>query len=69
MDKIDIKLLVDCARLTKDGVTRNHFFTLLSTVAKLVPNRILEHILDILTVIGESAVSQVYQTIFWLYLS
>ncbi|KAK8344000.1 hypothetical protein V6Z12_A07G051700 [Gossypium hirsutum] len=59
MDKIDIKLLVDCARLTKDGVTRNHVFTLLSTIAKLVPNRILEHILDILMVIGESAVSQI----------
>ena len=53
-------MLVDCARLAKDGVTRNHVFTLLSLVAKLVPNRILEHILDILTVIGESAVSQVY---------
>ncbi|XWS60132.1 hypothetical protein CRYUN_Cryun07bG0008200 [Craigia yunnanensis] len=59
INKIDIKMLVDCARLTKDGVTRNHVFTLLSSVAKLVPNRILEHILDILTVIGESAVSQV----------
>ncbi|XP_012466889.1 uncharacterized protein At3g06530 isoform X1 [Gossypium raimondii] len=59
MDKIDVKLLVDCARLTTDGVTRNHVFTLLSTISKLVPNRILEHILDILMVIGESAVSQI----------
>ncbi|KAE8710644.1 Ubiquinol-cytochrome C chaperone family protein isoform 1 [Hibiscus syriacus] len=59
VDEIDIKLLVDCASLTKDGATRNHVFTLLSTVAKLVPNRILEHILDILTAIGESAVSQI----------
>ncbi|KAK8636151.1 hypothetical protein V6N13_004859 [Hibiscus sabdariffa] len=59
VDEIDIKLLVDCARLTKDGTTRNHVFTLLSTVAKLVPNRILEHILDILMVIGESALSQI----------
>ncbi|GMI76636.1 hypothetical protein like AT3G06530 [Hibiscus trionum] len=59
VDEIDIKLLVGCARLTKDAVTRNHVFTLLSIVAKLVPNKILEHILDILTVIGESAVSQI----------
>ncbi|XVF49416.1 hypothetical protein PTKIN_Ptkin04bG0010100 [Pterospermum kingtungense] len=59
IDKIDVKMLVDCARLTKDGVTRNHVFTLLSSVAKLVPNRILEHIVDILTVIGESAVLQI----------
>ncbi|XVF08520.1 hypothetical protein REPUB_Repub07fG0010000 [Reevesia pubescens] len=59
INKIDIKMLVDCARLTKDGVTRNHVFALLTLVAKLVPNRILEHILDILAVIGESAVSQI----------
>ncbi|XWS47704.1 hypothetical protein CRYUN_Cryun13aG0007000 [Craigia yunnanensis] len=59
INEIDIKMLVDCARLAKDGVTRNHIFTLLSLVAKLVPNRILEHILDIPTVIGESAVSQI----------
>ncbi|XP_022736221.1 uncharacterized protein At3g06530 isoform X4 [Durio zibethinus] len=59
INKIDVKLLVDCARFTKDGVTRNHVFRLLSSVAKLVPNRILEHILDILVVIGESAVSQI----------
>ncbi|OMO94842.1 hypothetical protein CCACVL1_05773 [Corchorus capsularis] len=58
-NKIDIKMLVDCARLTMDGVTRNHIFALLTSVAKLVPTRILEHILDILTVIGESAVSQI----------
>ncbi|KAK8586579.1 hypothetical protein V6N13_010167 [Hibiscus sabdariffa] len=59
VDEINVKLLVDCARLTSDGVTRNHVFSLLSTVAKLDPNRVLEHILDILTVIGESAVSQI----------
>ncbi|XVE56436.1 hypothetical protein DITRI_Ditri04bG0009000 [Diplodiscus trichospermus] len=59
VNKIDVKMLVECARLTKDRVIRNHVFTLLSLVAKLVPNRILEHILDILTVIGESAVSQI----------
>ncbi|KAL4574909.1 hypothetical protein LXL04_021749 [Taraxacum kok-saghyz] len=54
----DIKLLVDCVRCTDDSETRNHVFLLLSAVAKVVPDRILDHILDILTVICESAVTQ-----------
>lgn len=56
---IDVKMLVDCARATEDGVTRNHVFSLLSPVAKLIPSKILEHILDILTVVGESTVTQI----------
>ncbi|KAJ0017544.1 hypothetical protein Pint_12302 [Pistacia integerrima] len=55
---IDIKLLVECARSANDGVTRNHVFSLLSGIAKVVPDKLLEHILDILAVIGESTVSQ-----------
>ncbi|XP_065871790.1 uncharacterized protein At3g06530 [Euphorbia lathyris] len=58
-NKIDIKLLVKCARVAKDGVTRNHVFSLLSSIAKVVPNKILEHIVDILSVIGESTVIQI----------
>ncbi|XP_042487302.1 uncharacterized protein At3g06530 [Macadamia integrifolia] len=54
----DIKLLVECARAAKDAVTRNHVFSLLSSIAKFSPDKILDHILDILTVIGESAVTQ-----------
>ncbi|KAJ0099511.1 hypothetical protein Patl1_20742 [Pistacia atlantica] len=55
---IDIKLLVECAHSANDGVTRNHVFSLLSGIAKVVPDKLLEHILDILAVIGESTVSQ-----------
>ncbi|KAL5745887.1 hypothetical protein ACOSP7_027033 [Xanthoceras sorbifolium] len=55
---IDIEMLVDCARSAKDGVTRNHVFSLLSSFVKVVPDKILEHILDILAVIGESTVTQ-----------
>lgn len=58
-DKFDLMLLVECARSTKDGITRNHIFSLLSTIARVLPEEILDHILDILTVIGESAVTQV----------
>lgn len=58
VQSFDIKLLVSCARSTEDAATRNHVFSLLSAVAKVIPDRILDHILDILTVIGESAVTQ-----------
>lgn len=59
LNKFDIKLLLDCARAAKDAMTRNHVFSLLSSIAKLIPDKVLDHILDILTVIGESAVTQV----------
>ena len=59
-ESFDIKLLVSCARSTDDAVSRNHVFSLLSAVSKVMPDRILDHILDILTHIGESAVTQVY---------
>ncbi|XP_023757327.1 uncharacterized protein At3g06530 [Lactuca sativa] len=54
----DIKLLLNCTRSTNDPTTRNHVFSLLSAVSKVLPDRILDHILDILTVICESAVTQ-----------
>ncbi|KAF2311685.1 hypothetical protein GH714_025935 [Hevea brasiliensis] len=58
-NKIDIKMLVECSRSAKDGVTRNHIFSLLSSIIKVIPDKMLEHILDILTVIGESTVTQI----------
>jgi U3 small nucleolar RNA-associated protein 10 len=59
INEINIKLLVECAHSAKDGVTLNHVFSLISSVAKVIPDKVLEHILDIVTIIGESAVSQV----------
>lgn len=56
---MNIKVLVECASSAKDGVTRNHVFTLISSIAKITPERVLEHIEEIFTVIGESAISQV----------
>ncbi|KAH9647911.1 hypothetical protein KPL70_025376 [Citrus sinensis] len=58
VNKVNVKMLVECARSTNDGVTRNHVFSLLSAVAKVVPDKILEHILDILAVIGEATITQ-----------
>ena len=58
-DEINIKLLIDCARNSNIVVTRNHVFSLLSAVTRVFPGEVLEHMLDILTVIGEAAVTQV----------
>ncbi|XP_073126244.1 uncharacterized protein At3g06530 isoform X2 [Henckelia pumila] len=54
----DLQLLVNCARSSSDAVTRNHVFLLITTLAKIVPDRVLDQILDILTAIGESTVIQ-----------
>lgn len=63
--KIDITLLVECARSARDGVTRNHVFLVFSSIAKVIPGIILEHILDILSIIGKSTVTQVCWFILW----
>ncbi|XP_075484364.1 uncharacterized protein At3g06530 isoform X1 [Primulina tabacum] len=55
---VDLQLLVNCARCSSDAVTRNHVFLLITTLAKIVPDRVLHQILDILTAIGESTVIQ-----------
>ncbi|KAF8044357.1 hypothetical protein BT93_A2372 [Corymbia citriodora subsp. variegata] len=59
LDSIDVELLIKCAHSAKDGVTHIHVLKLLSTIAKLVPDKILDHTQDILTVAGESAITQV----------
>lgn len=59
VNEINVKLLVDCAHSANDGVTRNHVFSLISSITKIVPEKVLEHMLDIFAVIGESAVTQV----------
>eukprot|EP00268_Persea_americana_P022565 TRINITY_DN22456_c0_g2_i1.p1 TRINITY_DN22456_c0_g2~~TRINITY_DN22456_c0_g2_i1.p1 ORF type:complete len:2020 (-),score=349.41 TRINITY_DN22456_c0_g2_i1:339-6095(-) len=56
--KFDVNLLVECARSAKDVTTRNHVFLLLSSISKLNPDQVLDHIIDIFTVIGESAIMQ-----------
>lgn len=58
-DEINIKLLIDCARNSNIVVTRNHVFSLLSAVTRVFPGEVLEHMLDILTVTGEAAVTQI----------
>ncbi|XP_020222624.1 uncharacterized protein At3g06530 isoform X2 [Cajanus cajan] len=57
--EINILLLIECARNTNVVATRNHVFSLLSAVTRVFPGEVLEHILDILAVIGEAAVTQI----------
>lgn len=56
---INIKVLVECARSAKDGVTRNHVFSLISSLAKIAPEKVLAHVEDIFTSISESTITQV----------
>ncbi|CAN0862884.1 Uncharacterized protein At3g06530 [Linum grandiflorum] len=55
---VEVKVLIRCVRSAKDGATRNLIFSLLSSIAKVIPDNIVPHILDILVVIGESTVTQ-----------
>ncbi|PON51074.1 U3 small nucleolar RNA-associated protein [Parasponia andersonii] len=59
VNEINIKVLVECARSAKDGATRNHVFSLITSITKITPEKVLEHIEEIFTVIGESAVTQI----------
>uniref|UniRef100_A0A0V0J264 Putative ovule protein n=1 Tax=Solanum chacoense TaxID=4108 RepID=A0A0V0J264_SOLCH len=54
----DVELLIKCARSASNMVTRNQIFSLLSAISRAKPDEVLDHILEILVVIGESAVTQ-----------
>ncbi|KAJ0970648.1 hypothetical protein J5N97_018607 [Dioscorea zingiberensis] len=56
--KNNLELLINCARSAKDVITRNHVFMLLSSVARVSSGWLLEHIVDIFSLIGESSVKQ-----------
>lgn len=60
VNEINIKVLVECAHSANDGVTRNHVFSLITSITKITPQKVLEHIEDIFKIIGESAVTQVW---------
>lgn len=57
--KNNIELIISCARSAKDDITRNHVFMLLSSVARVSPEWLLEQIIDIFSLIGESSIKQV----------
>lgn len=55
----NINLLVECAHSTEDVAIRNHVFLLLTSIASVSPAWLSEHIVDIFSAIGESAVKQI----------
>ena len=55
----DLQLLVSCARSSSDAVTRNHAFSLITTLVKIIPDKVLDQILDILAAVGDSTITQV----------
>lgn len=59
--QVNFSVLIECAHSSRDVVTRNHVFSLLSAVAKAFPEEVVEHILDIVAVAGESTITQVCQ--------
>lgn len=59
ISKVNVDLLIECSHFVTDAATRNLAFMLLSSAAKVSPQCISERIIDIFTVIGESAVKQV----------
>ncbi|KAI9081384.1 hypothetical protein K1719_036647 [Acacia pycnantha] len=58
-NEINFSVLIECAHSSKDVVTRNHVFSLLSAVAKAFPEEVFGHILDIVAVVGESTITQI----------
>ncbi|KAG5616550.1 hypothetical protein H5410_016374 [Solanum commersonii] len=54
----DVELLIKCAHSASNMVTRNQIFSLLSAISRAKPDEVLDHILEILVVIGESALTQ-----------
>ncbi|CAN1813503.1 Uncharacterized protein At3g06530 [Linum perenne] len=60
---VEVKVLLKCAQSAKDGATRNLIFSLLSSIAKVIPDKIVPHISDILVVIGESTVIQIFMNV------
>nr|GMD68865.1 uncharacterized protein At3g06530 isoform X1 [Ipomoea batatas] len=58
--KFDLEFLIRCARLASDALTRNHVLSLLSTIAKVMPAKVIvsDNILHILNIVGETAVTQ-----------
>lgn len=59
VQNFDLELLVNYARSTSDAITRNHVFSLLTILTKIIPDKVLDYTMDIITVIGESTVTQV----------
>ncbi|CAM8986180.1 unnamed protein product [Rhodiola kirilowii] len=59
LNMIDVELLVKVAHSVTDTVTCNHIFSVLSSITRVSPDKVLQHMLMIMKAIGESTVTQV----------
>ncbi|CAM8993382.1 unnamed protein product [Rhodiola kirilowii] len=59
LNMIDVELLVKIAHSVTDTVTCNHIFSVLSSITRVSPDKVLQHMLMIMKAIGESTVTQV----------
>ncbi|KAF8093273.1 hypothetical protein N665_0385s0021 [Sinapis alba] len=58
-NETNVKMLVEFAHSSNDGVIRNYIFSLFTSIVKIVPDKVLDHIISILTLVGESTVTQI----------
>ncbi|KAL4178617.1 hypothetical protein AMTRI_Chr13g116010 [Amborella trichopoda] len=59
LEQYGVDMLIEYVYAAKDPMTRNHIFSLISTVVKSIPDRVLlNQIIDIFTTMGETSVIQ-----------
>ena len=67
----NVDLVVQCVNIAKDSTTRNHALSLMTALGRLLPDQVLDHVIDIFTIMGESTIIQVNSqlyTCFWHWL-
>lgn len=57
--EFDVDTVVISVNKAEDGTTRNHALALLTSLGRLLPDAVLKHLIDILSVVGESTLTQV----------
>ncbi|CAM6083052.1 unnamed protein product [Calypogeia fissa] len=55
---VDVDTVVIAVNKAEDGTTRNHALAVLTSLARLIPDAVLKHLIDILSVVGESTLTQ-----------
>ncbi|GAB2286469.1 hypothetical protein Dimus_020868 [Dionaea muscipula] len=58
LDESSVTLLVEYARSATDLTTRNHVFSLFTTLSKIAPHKVLDHVPDVVTAIAKSTTSE-----------
>jgi U3 small nucleolar RNA-associated protein 10 len=56
--KVDITAVVQCVAEASDVALRNQALTLLTAISRVSPDLVLKHVIDILTAIGASTITQ-----------